>query len=1005
MVTEQETLIYIENQDKHDASVAANAFAHKDVKNRAYINTLGAELALKYLASENIDVSNIHNIHSIRKILEEIDISDIMLSNIHIDVRVIFDENAIFIPKSHFEYNLVPDIYLVLSLAKDFSHVKFLGFFEPKLINKNNANDKYYFIEKEKLSAVKDLKQFIDNFKGNTAEELPEKDLTKCERIIVSMADNDISDIDKKYLIKQLVKSAELRDKFLEYENFETLSYKAMTDPQVDRKNIEKKLTFNQVENLADTNTQEAIDNLADIETLEQTTITTDTAAQSDNILEDIASLTAGTAAAETFAAAQTEEEDAQEPMINLDDELISSEPTMNIESGAVDVSPANTEEEPVISFDNVDTSMLDDIAADTEEFEEQTISLNDVETQDNNVKTDFIDTIDNNISFDDVVSAEPLEEPSIVNIDDAKFSFDNIDTSSVSPELDFEENASDNKISFDNIELPPEENDNQPLNYEEETISFKKLEDPLPDYETNDFLDDVVTLDDIPAAEETETIQNIEEEPELTSNDTVLEDANSEEISLEDIGNINEINNDIENPISESNDVSETSNEIITDTIKSEEPEIIENVTDEHNDTFGKNLLDNLNPENLDDISIESLGLTNDDDTTANAQNISSDDLLSQVDDLLAVNTPSETPAPEQETVQQETNEQDDSEFDNIPDLESFDDMPSITNTAEEQNTNQEESIDSIDNLLNDDSSDNIDDIEISEETDNSSIDELLNTELPDDNNQEEDNPDNIGVLFNDTDPVTDAELDNMDEFVPEEQYQENTAQIPGAAVYRKSQKGNKNALIVAAALIAVIAAASAIMVFKPKNDNTADIEPIAPQTAGTETTENPLAAAEAPAENVLATNAPDIKNTQATKTEKTKQPAKELKNTALKPKPASAQSYPEVSKLVWDVPDTLSYSPKMQSYLRTAGKSIKLSLSADLLLATEYAYKNQVKVGLKISKDGSILESGIISSSGSNQIDQIVLQSVKDTLNVVKPPSNEIKSPDFNLSLIINF
>ena len=146
MVTEQDTLIYIENQDKHDASVAANAFAHKDTKNRAYINTLGAELALKYLAAENIDISNIHNIHSIKKILEEIDISDIMLPNIHIDVRVVFDENVIFIPKSHFEYNLVPDIYLVLNLAKDFSHVKFLGFFEPKLINKNNANDKYYFI-------------------------------------------------------------------------------------------------------------------------------------------------------------------------------------------------------------------------------------------------------------------------------------------------------------------------------------------------------------------------------------------------------------------------------------------------------------------------------------------------------------------------------------------------------------------------------------------------------------------------------------------------------------------------------------------------------------------------------------------------------------------------------------------------------------------------------------------------------------------------------------------
>lgn len=46
------------------------------------------------------------------------DISDIILPNIRMDVRVVFDENAIFIPKSHFEYNLVPDIYLVFILQK-----------------------------------------------------------------------------------------------------------------------------------------------------------------------------------------------------------------------------------------------------------------------------------------------------------------------------------------------------------------------------------------------------------------------------------------------------------------------------------------------------------------------------------------------------------------------------------------------------------------------------------------------------------------------------------------------------------------------------------------------------------------------------------------------------------------------------------------------------------------------------------------------------------------------
>lgn len=115
---EQETLIYIDDKQKYDASVVANTFSDKDIRNRSYINTLGAELITKYLNSENIDVSYSKNLHSIKKVLEEFDISDIRLKNITLDVRVVYDEKAIFIPKSHFEYNLVPDIYVVFKLEK-----------------------------------------------------------------------------------------------------------------------------------------------------------------------------------------------------------------------------------------------------------------------------------------------------------------------------------------------------------------------------------------------------------------------------------------------------------------------------------------------------------------------------------------------------------------------------------------------------------------------------------------------------------------------------------------------------------------------------------------------------------------------------------------------------------------------------------------------------------------------------------------------------------------------
>ena len=115
----------VDENDKKEAGINAKHFAKDDVKNRAYYNTLGAQLIKKFLASENVDATNTYNIHSIKKILEEFDIADLMLGNIHIDVRVIFNENFIFIPKSHFKYEILPDIYLVLLMSNDKKYVKF----------------------------------------------------------------------------------------------------------------------------------------------------------------------------------------------------------------------------------------------------------------------------------------------------------------------------------------------------------------------------------------------------------------------------------------------------------------------------------------------------------------------------------------------------------------------------------------------------------------------------------------------------------------------------------------------------------------------------------------------------------------------------------------------------------------------------------------------------------------------------------------------------------------
>ena len=1044
---EQDTLIYVEQEDKSQASAAARGFAQKNIQNRAYINTLGARLAMKYLASEDINISNIYNIHSIKKILEEIDISDVMLPNIHIDVRVVFDENVIFIPKSHFEYNLVPDIYLVFHLAKDISHVKFLGFFEPKLINKNNANNEYYFIEKEKLSPAVDLKKYVENFNGSHQENVSEDDLLNSERIIIAMSDNDITENDKKYLIQQLTKSAELRDKFIEYENFETLSYQAMTDPMIERKTSAAQQDSLSLEDISDLETiespaDEAVEQtedftqgfaeitqeepLKEIDTVEENeqtdTTINDELTISDNFddfglepIEDFsdisldednteikevnsdnsgfldtaaelgqaAALGAGAAALGAGVAAAAEGIAAEETAINAAEtgaEALNTGLEI-IDKGieiANDLISTDTSAPEPLSLDDIDTSMLDNIDYHEEEIHEETISLKDVEVPLETEPTDFIDKIDNKISLDDI-KLEPLnEEPENINIEQETISLKDVDTTGmeVADEEFSEETISLDNVNTEAVNIVPE------TDFEENIMSFDNVDEPVAT-ENDDFMDDVMSFDDVVEPEEL--------------NDNAFEAPEDNSISFDEDENTSSelLNNEINEEELNTDEIESVTSEPL-DNMESAVDEIIDNnelpQENSENESFGKNLLNNLSPENLDNISIDDLGLS-DDLPSDISDDISSHELLSQIDDLLN----SDIAQPSFETSAETTNNVQE-EPANILDEE----LPSIEESLldteiipDEVPVNQQSAADS---LLESDSDDEMPD---------TAIDELLDFGDEEEQNDE----DKLGVLFNDTDAGNDTELPSSMEELNEYEDSELPKEpvVPGAALYTKPQL-NKKVIIIAAALVTVIAAASAVMLLKPKGDSSADIEPLS-KSAEEGVVDGLPGTSPTNIESTIATNVPELEKIPVQEAPKAKtvqaaQPAKELKSAApVRQKPASSESYLSVNRLVWDVPDALSYSPKMQNYLRTAGKSIKLSLSADLLLATEYAYTNQVKVNIKLSKDGTVQEAKVASGSGSDQIDKIVLQSVKDTLNVVKPPSSEIKTPDFNLSLIIYF
>lgn len=1125
---EEGTLIYVEENDKSEARVLAQNFAKNDVKSRAYVNALGAELGMKYLSLENINNQRLYNMHSVRKVLEEFDISDIMLANIHIDVRVVFDENYIFVPKSHFEYDILPDIYFVMQLAADHSHATFLGFFEPKLINKNNQNDKYYFIEKEKLTAPSNLKAYIENFKGNTTQSLSDTENEKAEMLMVAMADQNISREETKELLKMLQRSADLRDEFIEFENFELLSYKAehcpdvvvpvqnstdeVLDTTLDDLTGGDELTKDLLmgENSSDISLDE--DNFEDLlggfedENSDQNAtvdeVSADTTKNSGDglsVLSDVAGMAAGAATiagsgAAAAAAGSMAMGAVEGAAASVAGDVISSAAT-----GAVDVlaeaakNVANNlvenSESKVQGFENFEIS--------EPEISEQNLSADDLMISEDNGISDVAETHSEMANMEDLTAQASVGNFDEVSLDDLMITEDEDHSSELSNiETLQEENARqkglisdeallENSLDFSNVTPVSQVEDETKLHEGLETVDLEGFDAIAPE----------VKLEEAPSQDES----NVLDISEVNAEPNNLGDNISETVEF---GTIDTVDNTCENavnnqkseptanfdefgtlePLSENNlkepsqpetakketpaspdevDLSdfqsldmESFDHISLDSVKDTSIPDAPQETDLANDLLGG--LD-LGLDSIPDFDTSNLGLdenltetnaetekteTNNENSEAEAP--AGEPEMLDISGLDTVETTSSEEAnqtqPTEENTVEELSEADivDSPENSSADLdlvsqavdmdvakdtlleesglENLEDMTNIENTVEipevTVETQNEEPVQDMEILS--ETSDEVpteptvateiptEMTEISETTPQAAVEEEptestspLEGSLDELESLDADNPD-LSMLFNEADEnaVANEVAENQEEsFVPT---------LPHLPERSSTNRGK----IIGAAVLVALLVSGAIFGLSLKNKNDATQNEIAqPLPENNETSQTPETAGQVDNTNIMA-NAPDIVDMPKNQAE----PANVKKEQPKSVKPATKPVNPDgsimnVKKLAWELPDYLSYSNEMKKYLQTAGKSIKLSLTSDLLLAKEYAYSNQVKVMLKLANDGTIKESKIAKSSGSKEIDDIVLRTVKETLNVVKPPQGEVPTPTFNLGLIITF
>ena len=507
MAEVQNMVLEIDKNNYVEADFMSRRFVNAEVRNRAYINVLSAELFIRYLADNGHPTDDIVSMHSISKVLEDIDIADVLLPNVHLDVRAVFDEEKIFVPKSHFALDITPDIYIVLKLSRNLKEAVLLGYFKPSQINKKHENSDYYFISKDRLAAPDTLLKTLSKYKAVKDQRLEPKEFLKGRALSVALSDHDLNNAERKELYRLMLTDSMLRDSIAEFDNFEVLSSQVAT---VIEERIElKEQAANAVPGIAALTTEEILKEGVEAVINEKTAEANevfDTVTESTEEVQEIAETTAKVS--DVFESAPVDEVPAET------NEVQDEKPVPTLEILDSEDNAPQVEEQEQEKAESEQSEITETEPVEQEPVMEEELSVGDTEEL----------AIEEDIALPDIDTLETSEtEEGAEEISDAKEEPAQEETEvepETAPETDLE-------IS------EPEITETEPVEQEpvmEEELSVGDTEELA--IEEDIALPDIDTLETSETEEGAEEISDTKEEP--AQEETEVEPETAQETDLE---------------------------------------------------------------------------------------------------------------------------------------------------------------------------------------------------------------------------------------------------------------------------------------------------------------------------------------------------------------------------------------------------------------------------------------------------------------------------------------
>ncbi len=1016
------TELKITNDALKYAKIISSPIDDEKQRKRAFASIVALDAFADFLVTQGITVNISKSLFKIAPLNAEYEISDVYYNNWKFDIRIVTDEDFVTIPKSHYKNDITPDMYVILKVEKNLSKARLLGYIEPQNVDKTIDTGAYYI---SGLKALSSTKEFIEKIKTEKETTTKDSNHFAFQNNYLSYLENTIDSFTKKTFIKHLSNCQECRCDFVEFFDFESIVKNLTNKPEFFEDKTLTVISGQETELPEYSEVEEEIvifDNDTEEDTIlselfddknngmffnknddEQESENDDENNNDDNgntplatvasagVMGTAAVLGVGLAAGAAIGSA-TSGPDAMSKTIDVAKSGLDL--ASNTAELLTEAATSVNQNSPITMDSEIRDELKLDVNADEETdllFEDE--SIDNLEIDNLDYESDLDNTVQDSVeeleSLDDIEHIEEAFLTEEAPIEDILDIIDEIDTESTV----VEENG------LQNIEDQVDEHS-----------SFEELSDELPDFDENDtngFTLEFADEDDYKHSQ-SEDFEDINDASEGEIDDKKIDDLilqeNIEHLKLEEeidaiLSTTDENLDENYDDINFTHDLSEITLAETESFIESGELDDIELDLPEIN----------MPEELLADYEIEE---ETTEDGFLTPYNYSNDPASSTLEEENKENPEEESEEKDDETLLMDLAQIQEDETDNNIDQDLSEEPTSIVDEEssfisqdnEQYETDEDNDAESDDEFKEFINAGN--EMQNEQESDSEELIENTITLSPqsDFENDEDSDEKEINLLYENG---TVANPSSEDESGEQIEYMINKPD--GLSILK-----DKKTIIITSCVLGCLLMGSvfgiALHAKSPKNQD--GQESLTDQLQENMPAENAIGGLE----TISSESAEDPQMIARESSANVHKDMDKVMSNVFDENPSTVA----VTKISWEVNQSLAKNEAFAKYLQIAGKNLQINLKNDLINATEFTYNDHIKLQILMGEDNKIRKVDVLNTSGSEQIDQIVLQSIKETLKYINVPQLSQSMPEvsggaakqglignhvYDLRLVINF